>query len=351
MAIIPALIPVIKEVTLDVAAASVAFTVPNGYGILFLEWHNVMGDDNSARAVKVTFNGDTGNNYDISFVAFGTASSTVNATAFVQIAATADADGLNRVSNGSAIIFNRTGTEKVVIGSDGRWDAADGSGTVNDFTGAHIEGKWRTTAGVITSITITPAIGNFLANSKFIIRGLRTNHAPALGSQDIMQFIGSQDFVAAGNTFSGIPKGYAMLWLFWHDIYGDSIASRDILMTFNGDAAGNYDDSLQPFGTASSTLNAEADIIIGEIGDTDGVQQHSSGFLTIFNRAGQEKVVIGTRFRTDKANGSGTIEDVVGYHLEGKWRNTTDEISTLALVPSVNSFAAGKFWLIGVRIP
>ncbi len=43
------------------------------------------------------------------------------------------------------------------------------------------------------------AAGNF-TTGKFILRGLRTGKAPHLGSQDIIQFIGSQDFAAAGSA-------------------------------------------------------------------------------------------------------------------------------------------------------
>ncbi len=351
MAIIPALMPVIAEVTLDAAAASVEFKVPSGYEILFLEWHNVMGDDNSARAVRVTFNGDTGNNYDLSFVAFGTASSTVNATAFVQIAAIADADGLNRVSSGSAIIFNRTGTEKVVIGSDGRWDAADGSGTVNDFTGAHIESKWRTTSGVITSVTVTPAAGNFTAGSKFVLRGLRTDKAPALGSADIMQFIGSHEVsgTEASVTLPTVPAGYGMLLLFWHDVQGDDNAAQNILLTMAG-GAGEYDTSHQAFGAASSTVNAQSALIIGTIADDDGVDRVSSGYALIFNRLAQEKVVIGASVYFDNSGGAGA-DDLIGTHFEGKDRTTDEEISSLTVAPAAGNFDAGKFWLVGLKIP
>ena len=169
------------------------------------------------------------------------------------------------------------------------------------------------------------------------------NPVELIGDQILTGTVASVSFV--------VPAGYGILLLEWHDVYGDSIASRDIYLTFNSDTAGNYDDSMELFGTASSTNNAGSEIILGEIGDTDGIQQHSSGFLVIFNRASQEKVVIGTRFRVDKADGSGTIEDVFGYHIEGKWRNTTNSITLLTISASVNSMVVGsRFILLGVKI-
>ncbi len=345
MAIIPALIPVIKEVTLDVAAASVEFTVPSGYEILFLEWHDVYGSSTGNVEFQVTFNGDTGNNYDWAENAFGAASSTTNGAANMLLAVNmiGDTDGLQRHANGTVVIFNRAAQEKVMIGTPVRFDKAGASD--EDLVGQHNSSKWRNTSDEISTITLTASGGNITAGSQFILRGLRTNKAPALGSKDICQFIGSADFAAAGVTLPTFPPGYGMLWLFWHDVQGDHNDAQFLTMTMAG-GNGEYDHSLQAFGTASSTSNAANVINIGLIADDDGEDRASSGFACIFNRLAQEKVIIGTSIYAE-----GGDEDVHGYHLEAKDRTTDEEVSTITIAPAAGNLDAGKFWLIGVKVP
>lgn len=350
MAIIPALIPVIKEVTLDAPAASVEITVPSGYEILFLEWYDVYSDQISGEALYMRLNGDTAGNYDQSRKAFGTASLTSNAANLIPLGDIGDTDGAQKRSNGMLLIFNRASQEKVIIGTDVKFEK--GGGGANDLTGTHLEAKWRNTSDAITTILVYASGGNLTAGSKFILRGLRTDKAPALGSQDIIQFIGSHEVTGteASVTLPAIPPGFSQLWLFWHDVYGDSNTDQNIDLTFNGDTGNNYDYSRTGFGSASSTVNTDAHTQFNRFGDNDNEEAHTSGFVTIFNRASQEKVLIGTDVRVDKANGDVTIEDLAGAHLESKWRNTSAEISTMTLVPSTGNFSGGKFWLIGVKV-
>ena len=346
MAIIPALMPVIAEVTLAQAAASVSLTVPSRYEILFFEWHHILGDDNTLRELFMRLNSDTGNNYDYSRQQFGTASSTLNGQAQIRIGEIADADGNNTESSGYLVIFNRSAQEKVLIGVESKF--ANAGGSAEDSIGYHLEGKWRNTSDAITSVSIYAAAGNIAANSRFVLRGLRTTGAPALGSQDIMQFIGSATISSgvASVTLPAIPSGYGMLLLFWHYMDIDNTGGRRLEMRFNGDSGGNYDWSSPAFGTASSTTNAAAEIVIGNV---DGDEYKSNGFVTIFNRKSQEKVVIGTECYV--VNSGGNDNDVFGQHTEAKWRNTSDEISSILLQASVGKLDEGKFWLIGVKIP
>ncbi len=350
MAIIPALMPVIAQTTLQAPAASVSLVVPSGYEILFLEWSDVYGNSIASRDLYMTFNGDTAGNYDGSMQQFGAASITSNAELEILIGAIGDTDGIQQHSSGFATIFNRDGAEKVVIGTRFRVDKADGSGTIEDVVGYHIEGKWRTTSGVITTLTITASANNMTAGSRFILRGLRTSGAPALGSQDIVQFIGSVDVNAGGSvTFPTIPSGYSLLWLFTHDITSDNNNAASILLPFNSDTGAYYDYSNSSFGTASSTVNAASNIIVGTVGDDDGVDYHSHGFHSISNRKGQEKVLIGTHVRHQAAGAN--QHDLDGKHHEGKWRNKEDEISTLTLASGGGSFdRSGKAWLFGLKI-
>lgn len=348
MAIIPALIPVITEVELASAAASVELTVPSGYEILFLEYQDIYGDNIGDLSIYIRFNDDTGNNYDYSISSFGAASSTTNAAGQILVANWySDTDGLQRHCSGLLTIFNRSGQEKVVIGSGVEIQKAGAN--PEDLFGKHFEAKWRNTSDEINKISCISQAGNFTAGSKFILRGLRTAKAPHLGSQDIVQFIGSADATGSSVTLPTFPKGYAMLWLFWHDIYGDQNVDTDIKLQFNGDTGGNYDYSNQPYGNASNTLNTRTFAKLGSMGDQDQDQVHSAGFATIFNRAAQEKIIILSEARIDEADVE--AEDIIGQHGQNKWRNTSAEISSIVLAPSAGNFTAGKFWLIGVKIP
>ncbi len=350
MSIIPALLPVIKDVTLDAAAASVEITVPAGYEILFLEWSGVYGDQVATKNIYLRFNGDTGNNYDYSMQPFGTVSSTANAGTVI-IGGQFSNTTLGYYNSAKLLIFNRASQEKVVIGNNVITIAS-----AEDLTGWHNEAKWRNTSDEISTILIFASGGNFTAGSRFILRGLRTSGAPALGSQDIVQFIGSVDAIGASVTLPTIPAGYGMLWLFLHDVYSDHNDWSYGGMTFNGDSGGgsnNYDDVLySAFGSASSTSNGTDFIITSLNGDVDASKTHGAGFVTIFNRAAQEKVVIGTLVSYREATATSNAHDLSGYHKEAKWRNTSDEINSIVITPVVGNFAgSGKIWLFGVKVP
>jgi len=137
------------------------------------------------------------------------------------------------------------------------------------------------------------------------------------------------DAPAASVSFAGIPAGYAMFLLLWHDVYGDNILQKDLYLRFNGDSGNNYDFSLRPFGTASDTNHALGYIQIASVGDTDGHEIHGTGQLWISNRATHEKVVTGFEYTVHK--GGAHVEDVIGRHIEAKWRNVADEISTITI--------------------
>ena len=151
----------------------------------------------------------------------------------------------------------------------------------------------------------------------------------------------------ASVSFVGIAVGYAILWLFWHDVYGDNAANQDLRLTFNGDGGNNYDHSIQAYNSATNTVNGTAFILIGRCGDTDGNEMYSSGKLTILNRATHRKVTRGED-GIEYAAGA-LINDTTGRHLEGKWRNVADEISIVTITPSVGNFVAGsRFILLGM---
>lgn len=152
---------------------------------------------------------------------------------------------------------------------------------------------------------------------------------------------------AASMEFTGIPAGYAAFLLIWDSVYGDDAATQVLYLTFNSDGGGNYDFSIVQFNIATTPINASTFIEIGHFGDTDGNQERDSGKLFITNRATTQKICHGSSVRAYYAGAN--IEDQLGYHIEGKWRNVADEIDTITLTPSVGNFVAGsRVILMGV---
>ncbi len=351
MAIIPALMPVLydteKQGGIPAAVASVTIPVPNGIEILFLEWANVGCSDNLLRFLQLTAVSGAGG-YDWSRQLHNAASNTNHTANFLVLGEGGDADGVIHVTNGEAVIFNRAGSEKVMIGRETYYDNSAG-GAADETLGSHIEGKDRDTSDPITSLVISFAAGNILANSRFILRGLRTDKAPALGSKDIVQFIGSTE-PTTGSSFSfTVPSGYEQLLLFWDTVYGDSNSGQEMRLTFNSDGGAYYDHSDSGLGSASSTENADTNISMEFFGDLDGEDRYTYGYCTIFNRKGQEKVLIGPSIRFPQ--GGAGPNDLLVFHREAKWRNKEDEISTITLTASVGNFATPtKVWLLGVKI-
>lgn len=153
---------------------------------------------------------------------------------------------------------------------------------------------------------------------------------------------------AASIEFAGIAAGYAAFLLIWNDVYGDNAGDQILQLTFNSDSGANYDYSQLGFGTATSTTNAANYIRLPSCGFVGDGQLHVNGKLLIFNRASQEKIAFGASVSVQK--GGAGIENLTGYHIEAKWRNVADEISTVTITPSVGNFVAGsRVILLGVK--
>lgn len=153
---------------------------------------------------------------------------------------------------------------------------------------------------------------------------------------------------AASSVDLVVPSGYDVLLLYWHDVYGDRAGNQELELTFNDDSGNNYDRSIRYFGSASATSNGVAFIPVGVFGDTGDSEYHSNAVFTIFNRASQEKVVIGVECYYD--SGGAADEDVTGRHMEAKWRNASVPITKITLSASANNIVANsRFILMGVN--
>lgn len=161
--------------------------------------------------------------------------------------------------------------------------------------------------------------------------------------------LGDVTLAATASSVSiGVPTRYDMLMLFWCGVYGDQASDQYMELTFNDDTGSNYDWSRKNFGTSSGTTNADGSIQLGLFGDTGDAEYHMNGMVVIFNRAAQEKVVIGTY--ANFSSGGAADEDITGQHIEAKWRNTSAAITKVTLTADSGNFAiASRFTLLGIN--
>lgn len=164
----------ISENILVGSAASVTFSsIPSGYRGLLLQVQ-ARGDTAAANtSVGLRFNGDSSAIYDqqtlLSAATTVAASESINATSaslgdMAANTATAGAAGAF-----SVMIPNYAGTTfwKQFI-SGNQLATGTGTGTIHD---RQFVGRWRSTAAV-NQITLTPAAGNFVAGSTFVLYGM-----------------------------------------------------------------------------------------------------------------------------------------------------------------------------------
>lgn len=166
--------------------------------------------------------------------------------------------------------------------------------------------------------------------------------------------VNSPPVLLADNVVGGatvillVPIGYDELILHWSNVYVDHADLQNLQMTLVS-GAGGYDYSRVAFGGALATSNAANFILLGQAGDSDDVIQVSSGLVTISNRAGQEKVVIGTEVYFDNSAGA-LADDVTGYHIEGKDRDTSSAFTSVVLAMGNGNIAAlSRFILLGIN--
>ncbi|GAI57104.1 unnamed protein product [marine sediment metagenome] len=79
---------------------------------------------------------------------------------------------VERHSNGFTLILNRASQEKILIGFLNEVDKAGVA--PEESVCHHLFAKWRNVANEISTITITAALGNFVAGSRVILMGVKT---------------------------------------------------------------------------------------------------------------------------------------------------------------------------------
>lgn len=160
----------VAESVLGASAASVTLSVPSGYRHLQLVIDSRGDPALSNTPINLTFNADTGANYDYVNPYFVGSSTTpavganVAQTALFLGWATAASAPANESSQILATIFNYAGTT-FQKGVSSEITLRQATATSGIFSGK-LAGWWRSTAA-ITSITLTPGAGNFIAGSTF----------------------------------------------------------------------------------------------------------------------------------------------------------------------------------------
>jgi hypothetical protein len=164
----------IAESVLTGTAASVTFSsIPASFRTLEIRIQARSDTAATATPLVMRFNADSGANYDSQSI-FGQTTSTgatesVAATGMSLLEIAAASATANHAGALTLFIPNYNGTTFI--------KTADGTSTSSVGTGAgtlitrKISGRWRSTAA-ITSITVLPAAGNFVAGSSFVLYGL-----------------------------------------------------------------------------------------------------------------------------------------------------------------------------------
>lgn len=142
-----------------------AGTIPGGYPRLRLSWYGRTTSGNNVDIMTMTFNGDSGANYDYFLQDYGAAYAQAISSAQTSARAGALAGGAlaaGLFNAGWIEIFNyaATGLRRVYQAQQFRNDSAAGA----QWT----VGSWRNTANAITSVLLTPAAGSFATNSKVV---------------------------------------------------------------------------------------------------------------------------------------------------------------------------------------
>ena len=165
----------ISETVLTGDAATITFaSIPATYRHLLIKWYARGDEDATNVEMYLTFNNDTGNNYDYMYYYFTDAGSgDVEAIGGAYIVAgkcptaTAPAD----VFDGGEILIPGYASavgEKSLCGHS-TLKSADAGGNYYAF---HWAGWWDATVAAITEIDIDAEAGNFIAGSVFSLYGL-----------------------------------------------------------------------------------------------------------------------------------------------------------------------------------
>ncbi len=164
----------IETQALGADAGSVTFSaIPGTYEHLMILW-TARGTDAGNPDVYLRFNGDTGANYDrelLSAVGASAAAAPSVAQTAIQTIGTmpGSAATAGRAAGGAIRIpsYARTTFWKTAVGDFSDIRATGGGNELAGMTG----GIWRSTAA-ITSVTLLPSAGNFLAGRVFSLYGI-----------------------------------------------------------------------------------------------------------------------------------------------------------------------------------
>jgi len=172
---VPLGLSLITETVLSASATSVTFSsIPQGFRNLMLICHARSDAVAELDVMRLRFNGDTGNNYDLSALQGNSATASagvIRATNNIRIASTEAAN--SRASSFSplfALIPSYTLlAEKMAIGLSIAY--GDVSADADMFTD-YRAGRWRNTSAIVT-VNLSPLNGtNFVSGSRFQIYGI-----------------------------------------------------------------------------------------------------------------------------------------------------------------------------------
>jgi hypothetical protein len=337
----------VSETVLAVAAATITVTIPAGHRYLKLEVAGRTAEVANNSIVRVTFNGDTGSNYDLHLADLNVGAVTQAddvAAAFLRIGYLPGASATANVADGITLhlIDYEDTTFHKHVRAEGSLKISAASGNIYSTLRS---GYWRNTAA-ITSVTLVLASGaNFLAGTS-----VRLFSPSAGGGSGGGAMAALHDEVLAVDTatltYTPPTSGYRDLIVAIDGRTDEALGYSPISMRFNADTGANYDNFIweaNSGGAANANAYAAtaADVAYlsgntAPAGVRSKLRVEIADYLsTTFNKQATTKGNV-------KQGTSGAL--LTTATRESWWRNSA-AITSLTFLPTTS----GKKFLTGTR--
>jgi hypothetical protein len=335
-----ALVPIQVIGPLTTAQATLSFTAPTtGFRNLYLKGQIRGSTAATTTAVNLTINGDTGNNYNTELsqqsAASNTASESLSTSNIASIMSAASATASRATSFYASIPNYLSTTFHKNIWTEVDFSFNDSTANTQMYTRA---GTWRN-AAAISTITLTPAAGNFDVGSYMCLYGEMDTAGVLLTPASNLLYetvlTAAQPSISTGT----LSQAYRDLLITIHDARGDTAAqSTNIRVTANSDSGANYNyQSVFNSGTTTSTSNntGQTSFLLGDMTAASATANFASGGdIRIYGYSS------GSLFKTILSRMHLSASTQQNNEHRGWWASSA-AITSLQFTPAAGNFNAG----------